>query len=305
MIADIIIDCDPGQDDAIALLMAMGSVSLNILGITTVAGNVSCDLTFENAIKICARANRTDIGVYKGCDRPLKKELVTAEHIHGESGLSCKIDISEIQKNTLHAVDFLIKTLREVDHKITIVATAALTNIAVAITKAPDIKDKIERIVLMGGSATGGNITPYAEFNFFTDPHAAEIVFNSNIRIVMIGLDTTVQTMFDEVLVDRIGKIKNKVSDCASLILSDLLFTNRNVYHTNGGILHDGCVIAYLNDPELFTLKKAHVKIETLDARKIGASYVSFDDDGDVLVATKADKDGIFDMIEKLLKNFH
>lgn len=273
---DIIIDCDPGQDDAIAILMAINSQNLNILGITTVAGNVNGEQTYINAMNICGFANKANIGVYKGALKPLQKDIIFATHIHGKNGLSDNIKGEYVFKNELTAVEFLIKTLRESDKKITIAATAALTNIALAIRQAPDIKEKIEKIVLMGGSVTEGNITKFAEFNFFTDPHAAKEVFDSGLNIVMIGLNSTNQTMFDEQLINRVRQINNKLSSGIVNIMEDLLLTYRQVYNIPGAIVHDGCVIAYLNDPSIFATKPAFVKIETEDEEKIGASYVTF-----------------------------
>lgn len=303
MKTDIIIDCDPGQDDAIAILMAINSQNLNILGITTVAGNVNGEQTYLNAMNICGFANRANIGVYKGALKPLQKDIIFATHIHGENGLSDNIKGEYLDKKDIDAVEFLIKTLRESSKKITIAATAALTNIALAIRQAPDIKEKIEKIVLMGGSVTEGNITKFAEFNFFTDPHAAKEVFESGLNIVMIGLNSTNQTMFDEQLINRVKQIGNKVSDGIVNIMQDLLLTYREVYNIPGAIIHDGCVMAYLNDPSIFATKPALVKIETEDQEKIGASYVTFGENikPNATVTLDVNVSRLFDMMIDLL----
>ena len=298
----IIIDCDPGQDDAIAILMAIASDCLNILGITTVAGNVEGEQTYINAMKVCACAKRSDIKVYKGSLYPLKRKLIDAKHIHGYTGLTCSAQVDALQKESIGAVDFIVNTLLQSTEKVTIAATAALTNIALALKKAPQIQDHIERIVLMGGSSTVGNITPYAEFNFFTDPHAASIIFESGLDIHMIGLNVTNQTMFDEKLVERIKKIKSRVAGEVVHILSDLLKAYRNVYHVPGGIIHDGCVMAYLDDPSIFEFKKARVKIETEEEIRIGASYVTFDDTKpNARVAYGVNVPKLYDLMEKLI----
>lgn len=301
---DIIIDCDPGQDDAIAIIMALASKSLHVLGITTVAGNVNGVQTCINAKKICAYVNRCDIPVLQGSLQPLLKDLLDASHIHGETGLSKEIDGVYSNEHDIHAVDFIIETIRKSPNKITIAATAALTNIALAFRKAPDIKNNIERIVLMGGSTTDGNITRYAEFNFFTDPHAASEVFESGVPIVMIGLNTTNQTMFDERLVRKIESIGKRVSGGVCKILEDLLQTYRKVYKAHGAVVHDGCVVAYLNDSSIFKTQPAHVSIETSDREKLGQSYVSFDNPFNALVAVRVDEKQLFDMMEKLVGNF-
>ena len=204
----IIIDTDPGQDDAAAIMLALGSPDeLEVLGITTVAGNVPLALTSKNARITCDFAGRKDIKVYAGCEKPIKKALITAEHVHGATGLDGpELFEPETPLQPQHAVDFIIETLRnEPSGTVTLCPLGALTNIATALTRAPDIAGRVQEIVLMGGAYFEvGNITPAAEFNIYVDPEAAEIVFKSGIPIVMIPLDLTHKVLTRKARVNRI-----------------------------------------------------------------------------------------------------
>lgn len=302
---NIIIDCDPGQDDAIAILLAIANDNLIINGITTVAGNVSGEQTYINAKKVCKCADRLDIKIYKGAMHPLKKKLITAEFIHGKNGLSCDVNINNVSDTSEDAVTFIIETLLRAKEKITIVAMAALTNIALALQKEPKIKDHIEKVVLMGGSTNEGNITKYAEFNFFTDPHAAQIIFSSGLDIVMIGLNVTEQAVFEEKEIQRISMLGNKVSEHAVIILNDLMKTNREVYGFKGGLVHDACVIAYLIDPSIFKLSSANVQIEIENEIKMGKSYVNFNaENPNASVAVGINTEKLFNLFENSFKNY-
>jgi purine nucleosidase len=190
----IIIDTDPGQDDAVAILLALGSAELEIVGMTAVAGNVPLKLTEKNARKICELAGRPDIKVYSGAIRPLARELVTAEEVHGETGLNGpQLPEPTMKLQDQYAVDFIVETLmKEESGTITLCALGPLTNIALALIREPKIAPRIKEIVLMGGGFfEGGNVTPTAEFNIYVDPHAANVVFKSGIPIVMMPLDVT------------------------------------------------------------------------------------------------------------------
>ncbi|TIL70488.1 MAG: nucleoside hydrolase, partial [Mesorhizobium sp.] len=190
----IIIDTDPGQDDAVAILLALGSAELEIVGMTAVAGNVPLRLTEKNARKICELAGRPDIKVYAGAIRPLARELVTAEEVHGETGLNGpQLPEPTMELQAQYAVDFIVETLmKEESGTITLCALGPLTNIALALIREPNIAPRIKEIVLMGGGFfEGGNVTPTSEFNIYVDPHAADVVFKSGIPIVMMPLDVT------------------------------------------------------------------------------------------------------------------
>ena len=203
----IIIDCDPGQDDAINLLLAMSSPDeLDILGITAVAGNVPLARTERNARLMCDIAGRSDIPVYAGCVRPMVRDLVTAEKVHGRTGID-GVEITEpvLPLQEQNAVDFIVDTLRAADDDtITLVPTGPLTNIATAITKAPDILPKVKEIVLMGGAMReSGNHSPSAEFNILVDPQAADIVFKCGRPITQMGLDVSHQVLSTRERIDR------------------------------------------------------------------------------------------------------
>jgi purine nucleosidase len=271
----IIIDCDPGVDDAIALLLAFASPELHLLGITTVAGNVPLSLTQANARKICELANRTEVGVYAGCPRPMLRSLATAEEVHGKTGL----DGTELPEPTIplqpqHGVDFLIATLLNAPTPITLATLGPLTNLAIALIKEPRIMPKIQEVVLMGGAITQGNVTPSAEFNIYVDPHAAQVVFSSGLPLTMISLDVTHQVITTPQRLADIRAINTPVSRAAADLLSFYGAYDAEKYDISGGPLHDPCVIAYLIQPELFTTEKYHVEVETVSPLTLGRTIV-------------------------------
>ncbi len=274
----IIIDCDPGQDDAVALFLAMASVDeLNLLGITAVAGNVPLALTQKNARIMCDVAERFDLPVFSGCAAPLQRELVTAEYVHGATGID-GMDVFEPQTplQEQHAVDFLIDSLLSHD-AVTLVPTGPLTNIAAALQKEPRIVDHIEEIVLMGGAMReGGNRTPSAEFNIIVDPHAADIVFACGRPIVVMGLDVTHQVLSTRERVERIAAIGNKVTDVTAGMLSFYHRHDTEKYNSQGTPLHDPCTVAYLLKPELFRTKHCNIAIETESELTLGHTAVDF-----------------------------
>ena len=280
MARPIIIDCDPGQDDAINLLLAMSSPDeLQLLGITTVAGNVPLNLTQRNARLMCDIAGRHDIPVFAGCERPLVRRLITAEEVHGRTGIDgIEINAPKHALEVQHAVDFIIDTLRSAaDHSVTLVPTGPLTNIAMALTKAPDIINKVDEIVLMGGaSREGGNTTPSAEFNIYVDPHAANIVLHCGRPIVIAGLDVSHQVLVNQDCLERLRAMDSKV---ATATLGMLQYFNRHdseKYGTEGGPLHDPCTIAYLLKPELFQGKHVHVAVDIHSELTMGATCVDY-----------------------------
>ena len=261
----IIIDTDPGQDDAVAILLALASPELDVLGITAVAGNVPLAYTEKNARVICELAGRTDIPVFAGCAEPLTRKLVTAEHVHGKTGLD-GIDLPDptMPLQDMHAVDFIIETLRrEPADSITLCPLGPLTNIAAAFRKAPEIVEEIQQIVLMGGAYFEvGNITPAAEFNIYVDPEAADIVFKSGADIVVASLDITHRALTSREWVDQmrgLGRVGRAVASWTDF------FERFDVakYGSKGAPLHDPTVIAYLLDPKLFSGRHINVGIET------------------------------------------
>jgi inosine-uridine nucleoside N-ribohydrolase len=275
----VIIDCDPGHDDALAILLALGSPDeLEVLAITVVAGNVPLALTEKNARKVCELAGRADLPVYAGCAHPLVRELVTAEYVHGQTGL----DGPELPEPRMplagtHAVDAIVEMLRaHPPGTVTLCPTGPLTNIARALRKAPDVVPRIREIVLMGGAIGLGNITPAAEFNIYVDPHAAKVVFEAGVPLVMHGLDVTHQAL---VTPDRLQAIRALGTPLAYTVGGLLEFYNgydQTRRGRAGAPLHDPCVIAYLLDPALFGGRACHVAIETQGEHTLGRTVVDW-----------------------------
>ncbi len=305
----IIIDCDPGQDDAIMLLLSLASPDeLEVLGITTVAGNVPLALTSRNARILCDLAGRQDVPVYAGCSRPLVRRLVTAEEVHGKTGID-GIEITEPQTplRDKHAVDFLVETLSAAEeNSVTLLPIGPLTNIASALIKAPAITAKIREIVLMGGAMReGGNTTPSAEFNIYVDPHAADVVFRCGRPIVAMGLDVTHQVLTTQARLKRIQALGNPVAEAAYNMLA--FFDRHDVakYGSDGAPLHDPCTTAYLLKPELFTAKACNLEVEIHAELTMGHTAVDFwhvtDRPKNANWVHSVDAEGFFDLlIERL-----
>ena len=308
----IIIDCDPGQDDAIGLLLAMSSPDeLDILGVTTVAGNVPLALTERNARQVRDIAGRRDVPVYAGCSKPMVRDLITAEHVHGKTGID-GIDIVEPKQplETQHAIDFIIDTLSGADNdSITLVPMGPLTNIGQAFTKDPSILRNVEQIILMGGAMReGGNISPSAEFNILVDPHAADIVFRCGRPITVMGLDVTHQVLATPERRDRIRAIDNEAARAAAGMLD---FFNRHdtvKYGSMGAPLHDPCTVAWLLKPELFKGKLCNISIETESELTMGNTAVDFwqvtDRPKNATWMHTADADGFYDLLIERLSRF-
>ena len=276
----IIIDTDPGQDDAVAILLALASPEdIDVLGLTCVAGNVPLDLTSKNARIICELADRPDVKVFAGCDRPLGRELVTAEHVHGKTGL----DGPDLPDPTMplqdgHAVDFIIDTLRDAPAgTITLCPLGPLTNIATALQKAPDIAQKVQKIVLMGGGYfEGGNITPTAEFNIYVDPQAADIVFKSGIPIVVMPLDVTHKALVTKPRNDAFRALGTPAGIAVAQMTDFFERFDKEKYGSAGAPLHDPCVTAYLINPDLFTGRHINVEIETQSELTMGMTVADW-----------------------------
>ncbi|OOY20516.1 nucleoside hydrolase [Thioclava sp. DLFJ5-1] len=279
MARKIIIDTDPGQDDAVAILLALASPDLEVLGITCVAGNVPLPLTSKNARVVCELAGRTDVPVYAGCDRPLARDLVTAEYVHGKTGLD-GIELPEPQMplQDQHAVDFLIETLRA--HRagsITLCPLGPLTNIATALQRAPDIAEKIAEIVLMGGAYFEvGNTTPAAEFNIHVDPQAAEIVFKSGVPLVVMPLDVTHKALTTRARIEAFRNLGTRVGHAVASWTDFFERFDMAKYGSEGAPLHDPCVIAYLLKPDLFTGRHINVEIETTSELTMGMTVADW-----------------------------
>ncbi|MGV8987399.1 MAG: nucleoside hydrolase [Cypionkella sp.] len=305
----IIIDTDPGQDDAFAILMALASpAELDVLGICAVAGNVPLNLTERNARIICELAGKPDSKVYAGCDAPLKRKLVTAEHVHGKTGLDGPTMAEPTMRlRPQHAVDFLIETLRrEPSGSVTLCLLGPLTNIASAFLKAPDIIGRVEEIVLMGGAYFEvGNVTPAAEFNIYVDPEAAEIVFKSGIPLVMMPLDVTHKVMTNRARVEALRNLGTNVGRVAAEWADFFERFDMAKYGVEGGPLHDPCVIAYLLQPGLFSGRHVNVEIETTSALTLGMTVADWwgvtDRKANAMFMGSVDADGFFNLLTERL----
>ncbi|UWR41080.1 nucleoside hydrolase [Phaeobacter inhibens] len=301
----IIIDTDPGQDDAVAILLALASPQeIDLLGITCVAGNVPLALTQTNARRVCEVAGRPDVAVHAGCDAPLQRPLITAEHVHGKTGL----DGPELWDPTMplaaaHGVDFIIDSLRrEAPGTVTLCPLGPLTNIAAAFQKAPDIVDRVQEIVLMGGAYFEvGNITPAAEFNIYVDPEAAAAVLTSGVPVTMMPLDVTHKALATRARVEKIRALDTKVARFTAEMLDFFERFDVEKYGSEGGPLHDPCVIAYLIRPELFSGRKINVVVETTSELTLGMTVADWwgvtDRPANAQFMGDLDADGFFDLI--------
>jgi len=312
MARKIIIDCDPGQDDAVALFLAMSSPDeLELLGITAVAGNVPLQLTERNARQMCDIVGQFEMPVFAGCSQPMSRELVTAEYIHGETGINGIDAIDPVTPlRSEHAVDFIITSLLAADEaSVTLVPTGPLTNIATAIEKEPSILPYIEEIVVMGGAMReGGNRTPSAEFNILVDPDAADIVFRCGRPITAMGLDVTHQVLSTEDRVARIRALDNSVAEATAGMLSFFHRHDTKKYSSQGTPLHDPCTVAYLLKPELFEGKKCNISVETQSELTLGHTAVDFWNVTDRPVNANwiyaVDADGFYDLLIERLARF-
>ena len=300
----IIIDTDPGQDDAVAILLALASPEFEVLGICAVAGNVPLALTEKNARKICELARRTDIPVFAGAPRPLVRKLVTAEYVHGKTGLDGPVlPEPAMPLQEMDAVDFIVETLRARPAGTVSMATLGpLTNIALALVKAPDIASRIAEIVMMGGGFfEGGNTTPAAEFNIYVDPHAAKTVFDSGVRIVMLPLDVTHKALTTRARVEAIRALGTPVGIATAELLDFFERFDERKYGTDGGPLHDPNVIAYMLEPSLYAGRDCNVEIETGSELTMGMTVVDWWDvterPKNARVVRDVDADGFFALL--------
>ncbi len=308
MARKIIIDTDPGQDDAVAILLALASPELEVLGITAVAGNIPLKLTQTNTRKVCEVASRPDVKVYAGAVRPMVRPLVTAEHVHGDNGLN-GIELPEpvMPLQEQHGVDYIIETLmKEESGTVTLCPLGPLTNIAMALTREPKIAERIKEIVLMGGGYfEGGNITPAAEFNIYVDPHAADVVFKSGVPIVVLPLDVTHKVLTTEKRIAAIRAINTHPAEVVASLLEFFERFDEEKYGTDGGPLHDPNVIAYLLKPELYSGRHCNVEIEIYSELTMGETVVDWwgvtDRTKNAYFINDVDADGFFSLLTERL----
>ncbi|MFC3703317.1 nucleoside hydrolase [Devosia honganensis] len=276
----IIIDTDPGQDDAVAILLALASpAEIDVLGIVAVAGNVGLHHNADNARKVVELSGRTDIPVYAGCARPLRRQLVTAEHVHGDTGLNGP-DLPDpaIPLQPRHGVDYIVETLMQAEPgTITLCTLGPLTNIAMALVKEPRIAGRIQEIVMMGGAYFEvGNITPAAEFNIYVDPEAADIVLRCGAPITMLPLDVTHMVQSTPARLDAIRALGNRTGAAVHAMLTFSESFDLKKYGWEGAPLHDPTVIAYLLRPELFEGRLCNVEIETASELTLGMTVADY-----------------------------
>lgn len=276
----ILIDTDPGQDDAFAILLALGSPDeLEVVGVTAVAGNVPVAQTARNAQMVLELAGRGDIPVYPGCQRPLVRQLFTAEYVHGESGLEgCELPDPSRPLGGKHGVDFIIDTLMASEPgEITLCPLGPMTNIAMAMIKEPAIVPRIREIVFMGGGFfEGGNTTPAAEFNIFVDPHAAHVVFTSGVPLTMVPIDCTYKALMTPEWLQRLRAVGTRTAiEAAGMAEFYQQWGNRK-FGTDRYPLHDPCVIGYLLRPELFDGRNCYVSIEITSPTTMGMTVVDW-----------------------------
>jgi purine nucleosidase len=294
----------------VAILLALASpVELDVLGITVVAGNVPLPWTLKNALKICELAGKRATRVFAGADRPMVRPLVTAEHVHGRTGLDGpELPEPSMQLQPGHAVDFIVDTLRsQPAGAVTLCTLGPLTNVALALQRAPDIAARVQQIVLMGGGFfEGGNITPAAEFNIYVDPHAADVVFRSGIPLVVMPLDVTHQVLTTHKRLAAIGALGTPVARATVALLEFFERFDEQKYGSDGGPLHDPCVIAYLLQPDLFQGRECNVTIETGSELTMGMTVVDWwgvtKRPANARVMRRVDADGFFNLLTARLK---
>ncbi|MFB2831404.1 pyrimidine-specific ribonucleoside hydrolase RihA [Aeromonas jandaei] len=310
MALPVILDCDPGHDDAIALILALASPELKVLAVTTSAGNQTPDKTLNNALRILTLLGRDDIPVAAGAPKPLARELIIADNVHGESGLDGpKLPDPAFAPQAMTGLELMAKCLRESPEPVTLVPTGPLTNIALLLAAHPELKGKIARIVLMGGAAGAGNWTPAAEFNIYVDPEAADMVFKSGIPITMCGLDVTHEAQVMDEDIERVRAITNPVAQCVAGLLDFFMIYHRDPkWGFAGAPLHDPCTIAWLLNPALFHGVECRVDIETRGEHTVGMTVVDryglTGKPANALVLLGLDRAGFIDLLVERLRAF-
>jgi purine nucleosidase len=282
MTTPIILDCDPGIDDALAIVFAHGHPGLELLGITTVAGNASLAKTTANALAVCEFIGAGDVGVTPGCAGPLLRPAFDARHVHGESGLGgATLPAPSSAAAPGHAIEYLVDTIGSARGEITLVATGPLTNIALAVKREPRLADWVRQFVIMGGSAGRGNVTPAAEFNMWADPEAAAAVFRAGWTVVQVGLDVTLRTGASAAVRERMGGLGRLGTDLMLPALDRYASVASEDPSGHGGPpVHDVCAVTWVADPSLFGLEPAWVQLETAGRLTSGMTVTDFDAPG-------------------------
>ncbi len=293
----IILDCDPGIDDALAIAFAHGDPGIDLLGITTVAGNVGLAQTTENALAVCEFIGAAGIPVTAGCAGPLLRPMLDARDVHGDSGLGgATLPPPVTSPAAGHAIDYIIDTVRAAPGEITLVATGPLTNIALAVLREPRLAGWVREFVIMGGSTGRGNTTPAAEFNIWADPEAAAVVFRAGWTVIMVGLDVTLRTGADAAVMQRMRDL----GPLGTELLLPALEQYRSVSEGAGPPVHDVCAVAWIAQPELFGLVSAQVDVETTGQLTSGMTVTDFEAPGvaggNARVAMDIDVEGFWEL---------
>jgi purine nucleosidase len=305
MVFKLILDCDPGLDDALALLLAHGDPNLELVAVTTVGGNVGVEKTTKNALELREYLGFEDVPVAAGAGEPLVGEVKNAEYVHGEAGLGNVIlPAAKLAVSKTAAVDLIIETLKAAPGDIHLVATGPLTNIALAVRAEPRITQWAASFTIMGGSYTRGNATPAAEFNIYADPEAAAEVFAAGWTVTMVGLDLTLQAIVDDDIEKRMRALGALGTDLVAPLAT--FWTNPLDDEWDGQALHDVCAVAYVARPDLFEVKPARVNVELTGEFTRGETVVDFhSDEPNSLIPTKLDVAGFWDYVHDAWSNVH
>nr|WP_315297858.1 pyrimidine-specific ribonucleoside hydrolase RihA [Raoultella terrigena] len=307
MALPIILDCDPGHDDAIAIVLALASPELDVKAITSSAGNQTPEKTLRNVLRMLTLLQRQDIPVAGGARKPLMRELIIADNVHGESGLDGPaLPEPDFAPQNCTAVELMAKTLRESPQPVTIVATGPQTNVALLLNGHPELHNKIARIVMMGGAMVLGNWQPAAEFNIYVDPEAAEIIFQSGIPVVMAGLDVTHRAQIHDMDIERFRRVGNPVATVVAELLDFFMEYHKDAkWGFTGAPLHDPCTIAWLLKPELFTCAERWVGVETQGKYTQGMTVVDYyfltGNQPNTTVLLNVDREGFVDLLAERL----
>jgi purine nucleosidase len=294
MVATIILDCDPGIDDALAIAFAHGHAGLELTGITTVAGNVGLVRTTENALAVSEFVGAAGTPVTAGCATPLVRPALDAREVHGESGLGgAKLPAPVHAARNGYAIDYIIDTVRAAPGEITLVATGPLTNIAMAVRKEPMLTHWVKDFVIMGGSSGRGNVTPAAEYNIWADPEAAAAVFGAGWTVTVLGLDVTMKTGATPATLARMGQLGSLGAE----LLLPALSQYHSVSEPGGPAVHDVCAVVYVAEPSLFGLRTARIEVETAGRLTSGMTVTDFEaDNPNALVAMTIDTERFWDL---------
>ncbi len=311
MTKKLILDCDPGHDDAVALMMAANNPQFELLGVTSVRGNQTLEKTTRNALNVCQLLGLNDLPVCKGSAIPLVRQPVPVEErVHGESGLEGPVFPPLIkQLSDQKAVDFIIEQVKKYPHEVTLVVTGPMTNVGLALRVAPEIAPLIPELVFMGGSWAHGNVNPAAEFNIWADPEAADIVFRSGIPLVMMGLDVTRQALCYPEIVERMDKIDNKAAKLFVDLMHYFCMTQKRVFGWAGGPLHDPTCMAYLIDPTCIETKDMYGEIDLSHGPSYGRTncdvFLLEGKPANVKVSVKLDVEKFWNIVEACLKHYN